>query len=102
MTALISVLNTPDYEMFIEVVGDRNYIHTDVRVWNRSVYKELRAMMALYIELTEDKVLYAAILNPKVAKFAERFGFKPTGEKLDMKHRIDNTAYVADIYKKEL
>ena len=101
-TALVSLVKCPEYEIFVEIVGERNYIHTDIRVWNRQVYKELKLVMELYIENTDDTVIYAAILNPFVAKLALKFGFTPTGDKLDMKHREDNSAYTADIYEKEI
>lgn len=71
--------HTPIYEdddvlVSLEYVNGMNLIHCTVVNWSKSVYKKLIHVFAA-IKEELNTTIYAPVVDSKVAKFAELFGF---------------------------
>lgn len=85
----IPIIYSEDYlvELEIVMVGAKAglFIHTEVRTWNKRVYKELKEKWEEFRQLNT-QVIYANPLKENTAKFARLFGFEDYGKV--MRHRV--------------
>ena len=98
---IVNIIDYPEYKVDFELVDEKNYIHMEVYTWNKQVYKELKILMDMYVKQSAGHPLYAALTNEKVIKFAEKFGFKPTGVELELRLRSNQAQESAQEYVKE-
>ena len=75
----VPVIYSDKYTISIEIIliGKQaaQFIHADVREWNKTVYKELKQKWAEFRAIHKDTI-YAYPRETNTAKFAEKFGFR--------------------------
>ena len=85
----IPIIYSDEYTVSLEVLKKEDklltFIHADIRVWNKRVYKELTQKWKSFRDLYRSPI-YAMPPREQTAKFAKLFGFRPLGN--IMRHRI--------------
>lgn len=83
---MVVITDSPDYEAKIETIDfcgePAKCFHMQVNKWTPKVYKELKKAWDAFRKEDSD-ILYAVPADPKVAKFARKFGFQYFGRTQD-------------------
>jgi len=85
----IPIIYSDKYKISLEIVFVNKqyaeFIHADVKEWNKTVYNELKQKWAEFRSIHTDTI-YAYPKEDQTAKFAEKFGFLRVGDV--MRHRV--------------